>query len=183
MRLFIGFPIPGVQRQRLEMLQSGLKGARWIDPENFHATLRFIGEADGIEAKALHLALQAVEAPPFEVLIADLGTFGRPPKSLWAGVRSAPADALGHLAQIIESAVVRAGFQPERRKFSPHVTLARLRGVSAAKLAPYLETSGGGVVDTPQIEAFGLDAFALYKSHLSHKGAHYQALETYPLEG
>lgn len=176
LRIFAGLAIPEPQQAHLKMLGGGLKGARWIEPKNYHITLRFIGEVAPQDMDDIHLALQSVAAAPFEVLINDLGTFGRPPKSLWAGVRSSPDEKIDELFRKIENALVKTGLEPERRNFTPHVTLARLRSVSASKVAAYMETR-----TNIGLEPFIANSFSLFQSHLSAKGADYQQLQIYNL--
>ncbi len=177
MRLFVGLTLPSHIRQDFAALGSGLPGARWVDAYNLHMTLRFIGEADGPAAEELNAALASVRAPGFELAFDGLGSFasGRRVRAVWVGAE--PAPALLHLHQRIESAVVGAGFEPEHRKFKPHVTLARLKGGSPQRVGEYLESRGGF-----SVPPFPVSAFTLFRSHLGHAGAQYEALADYPLE-
>lgn len=168
-RLFAGITLPDEQRQQLAEIQSGIKDARWVAAESLHVTLRFIGEIDEDVAKRLSTNLGEVTSAPFELTLNELGTFGRPPYSVWAGVEDAPSGTLAHLQASIESVLVRAGEEPEGRKFSPHVTLARFRkSDNTASLAPYLKTHAGFA-----LSPFTVNGFTLFESRLSHKGAHY----------
>jgi 2'-5' RNA ligase len=87
------------------------------------------------------------------------------------------SDALSALRDRIESALVRGGLEPEHRKFTPHVTLARIKNGSAAEAAYFLETHAG--FEAP---AFTVEHFTLFESHLGHAGAQYTVLADYPLE-
>lgn len=185
-RLFVGLNIPEDVRRRLAALLSGLAAARWVDPASMHITLRFIGEVDEAVGEHLADALAAISAPAFEIAFAGLGTFnrGRKVTTLWAGVAAEPR--LDHLHAKMESALVRAGLEPEARKFSPHVTLARFRARSGnsrkkkaspmEKVARWLEAHGDF-----RTAPFAVGAFSLLRSHLGHGGAHYEEVAAYPL--
>ena len=138
MRLFVGLTLPSPIRRSLRSLCSGLPGARWVDEANLHMTIRFIGEVDGGSAAGedLDAVLAAVRAPGFELAFDGLGSFAsrRRVRAVWAAAE--PAPALLRLHDKIELAVVGAGFEPQHRKFKPHVTLARLKKGSPGGSAP-----------------------------------------------
>lgn len=117
----------------------GVAGARWVAPENYHLTLRFIGEVAAHQAEDVDLALAGLRSKPFAVEFSGVGVFakGGTTRSLWVGVTRNPA--LEHLAGKIETALQRAGLAPERRRFSPHVTLARLNAAPEDRLAEYVQ--------------------------------------------
>ena len=178
MRLFVGVPLPDEVTERLAQLCSGLKGARWVDPENMHVTLRFIGGVDGAQAEDLDAALVRVCAPGFSLSLAGLGCFeskGRA-RVVWAALER--SDALRHLHAKVESAAVRAGFEPERRKLKGHITIGRLKDTRSARVGPWLESRGPFSAGP-----FAVDRFVLYESQLNRDGAHYEALRDYPLTG
>ena len=135
MRLFVALSLPEGVAAGLLALQGGVPGARWSTREQLHLTLRFIGEVDGRGAAAIDDALASIRAPRFTLQLKGVGEFGgKNPRALWAGVRD--ESPVLHLQRKIESAVQRAGIQPEERKFSPHVTLARLRGAPVSASSP-----------------------------------------------
>jgi len=173
-RLFAGLALPETHRQRLELLCHGVKGARWVAPENLHITLSFIGEVDEPQAEDLARALSAVRAEPFAITVAELGTFGHPPHNIWAGVNDEPTGALAALHANVESVLVREGLEPEHRKYTPHVTLAYCRKASESRIALFLE--GSGAVALEPIEVNGS---TLFQSHLSPEGAHYERIVEY----
>ncbi|MDA0262293.1 MAG: RNA 2',3'-cyclic phosphodiesterase [Proteobacteria bacterium] len=175
-RLFVGLELPHAVRSDLARLSGGIPGGRWLAPEQFHLTLRFIGEVDGARFEEIALALADVEAERFTLALDGLGYFaqGRKPHTLWAGVR--PAPALIALHERVASRLRAVGLAPERRNFSPHVTIARLRRVTPARLADYLQ-GFGAFASAP----FEITAFALYSSFLSHNGAIYTVEASYPL--
>ncbi len=176
MRLFVGVPLPPEVRESLGNLCSGVPGARWVDTDNMHVSLRFIGEVDSIQAEDIDAALSDVREPAFRLALRGVGCFdsGRKVRTVWAGV--AMSDGLMHLRDKVESAIVRAGFEPERRKFKPHITLARFKNTPSARVGPYLETH-----NTFAAGPFPVDRFHLLRSYLGHAGAQYQTIADYPL--
>ena len=176
-RLFVGIPLPEDVRQRLSHLAAGLERAHWISPENMHLTLRFIGEVDEHQGDDIDDGLTSIHVPAFDLSLAGLETFGRGHMvhTIWAGVSSAPE--LIHLQGKVESALVRSGLQPERRKYTPHVTLARVRKAPKGKVVDWLADHSG--LNSP---SFLVDRIVLYRSHLGHSGAHYEALAEYELD-
>ena len=175
-RLFSGIEIPEQIRGHLSMLRAGLNGARWIDPENYHITLRFLGDVDDRTAQEFADSLSVIRAEAFEIRLNNLGSFGgRKPRAVWAG--TAPSEALLRLQKAHERAARHSGLAPEARNFKPHVTLARLRGFSASAVAGFLEQNGG-FASTP----FTVARFVLFSSRASQGGGPYIVEEAYPLE-
>lgn len=175
MRLFVGLALPEIVADALSVLQSGVDGARWRPPENFHLTLSFIGEADRHGFGAAIDALSAIEAPSFELRLSGVGFFGdKQPRTLWAGVE--PSPALDHLQAKTERALRRAGFDLEKRKFKPHVTLAYLRNVSQEAAARYSAAHG-----LFSCGPFPVDAFHLYSSELGNNASVYNIEASYAL--
>jgi 2'-5' RNA ligase len=158
------------------MLRSGLSGARWIDPENYHLTLRFIGDVDGATARDFTNALGEIAVPPFELQLNGLDSFGgNKPRALFAGVK--PSPGLDSLRRANDRAAREAGLPPEGRNFKPHVTLARLRGVRPDAVATYLERQGNVAV-----ERFTVSRFVLYSSRNSVGGGPYVIEAAYELD-
>ncbi|MEE7503635.1 RNA 2',3'-cyclic phosphodiesterase [Methylobacterium mesophilicum] len=126
-RLFTGLAVPPAVAEALKAFQGGLPGARWIEPGDFHVTLRFLGDVAAATADDVVEALAEMRArPALTVTLDGLGVFGGDrPRALYASVVADPA--LMDLQAEQERLVRRAGVEPERRKFTPHVTLARLR--------------------------------------------------------
>lgn len=176
LRLFTAIEIPETVRTRLTFLQSGVPGARWIPLENLHLTLRFIGEVDEPTAGDIDATLQNVREKPFDLALKGVGEFGgRDARALWVGV--AGNSALAHLAAKIESALQRMGLPAETRKFTPHVTLARLRDAPATKVREFL--SAHNLFDSGP---FPVRAFSLFSSFQTPKGSLYRAERTYALD-
>ncbi len=178
MRLFVGLAVPSEVRAELARLCCGLPGARWIPADNFHLTLRFIGEVPAHVAEDVDDALARVMAPAFELAIDGVGHFGKDSRARTAFAGIAPSEGLMRLQAKVESAVVRAGLPPESRKFHPHVTLARLKGAGAHALSAY-EAEHGQLRAGP----WNVDAFTLFRSRMGKGGSVYEALADYPLAG
>jgi 2'-5' RNA ligase len=136
-RLFTGLEIPRHVADSLSMMRGGLPGARWIDPENYHLTLRFIGDIDDALARDIAGLLGRVRRRPFELRLDGLTSFGgRKPRALVASATAVPP--LLELQAEQERLLQRLGLEPEGRKYIPHVTLARLRDTSSWQVADYL---------------------------------------------
>ena len=172
LRLFVGIALPPELKLRLSLLCSGVPGARWVDPGNYHLTLRFIGEVDEGLASDIDAALLQVRAPRFEVTLAGVGRFGD--RMLWVGVDKSPP--LVHLRDKVESALVRLGLPAETRRYAPHVSLARLRNASEAKLQAFIEAHA-----LFRGAPFAVERFSLVASYLTKSGAIYEDQADYPL--
>jgi 2'-5' RNA ligase len=174
-RLFTGVEIPSAIGQSLSMLRGGLPGARWVDPENYHLTLRFIGDVDDDVAHEIASVLGRVNRAPFELHVDGLTFFGgKKPRAVVAAVP--PVAALLEVQAEQERLMQRIGLEPEGRKYTPHVTLARLRDASSRQVADYL--SSRGYFRTP---SFRVERFVLFSSRNSVGGGPYIAEATYPL--
>jgi len=174
-RLFTGLEIPQSVAQSLAMMRGGLPGARWIDAENYHLTLRFIGDIDDALAREIAGVLARVHRRPFELRLDGLTSFGgRKPRAVVA--TAAPVAPLMELRAEHERLLQRLGLEPEGRKYTPHVTLARLRDSSSHQVADYL-AARGHYRSTP----FQVSRFALFSSRASVGGGPYIVEEAYPL--
>lgn len=140
-RLFTGLEIPDDVARDLARARGGLTGARWIDPADYHVTVRFIGAVDADVARAIDASLLQLQSPVFAFVIDRFAVFGHDkPHALVALV--ARSAALSRLAAAHETEMRRLGLPPEKRVFTPHVTLARLSGARAPEVAAYLERLG-----------------------------------------
>ncbi|MDE2578069.1 MAG: RNA 2',3'-cyclic phosphodiesterase [Hyphomicrobiales bacterium] len=174
-RLFTGLEIPTDVSDTLERWQGGLPGARWIDPADFHLTLRFIGDIDAATANEIAECLEAIQPRRIGVTLEKLAVFGRDkPHSLVA--QAANTDSLTALQAEHERLMRRLGAPPETRKFAPHVTLARLRGVTPEAVANHIALRGA----FPR-SAFQPERFVLYSSRESRGGGPYKVEVAYPL--
>lgn len=175
-RLFTGIEIPRMTREMLALLRGGLPGARWIDAENYHLTLRFIGDIDGRTATEIAEMLERVRRRSFSLQIEALDCFGtKRPHALIA--RIAPSRELSDLQAEQERLMQQIGLAPESRKYTPHITLARLRGPGEQQVANYLSQRGGLF-----IPPFDVDRFVLYSARESVGGGPYLVEEAYPLK-
>lgn len=177
MRLFVALSLPEEIREHLAAMANGLPAARWVKPENYHVTLRFIGEVDNHVARDIDDALNGVHMPEFEVSLAGIGQFGegRKLRSLWTGVEG--GEPLMRLQTKVENAVVRAGIAPEGRRFKPHVTLARFKEAPGPKIGDYLRNHG-----LFRSQSFMVREFVLYSSFLGGEGAIYRPEAVYELD-
>ncbi len=175
-RLFVAIDLPPDIAAQLQGLCYGVPGARWVQPEQMHLTLRFIGEVDGGVFRDIKEGLCDVKAPGFSLQVKGLGVFPprKTPRVLWAGL--APVEQVSGLRMRIENVLLGMGLGPEGRKYSPHITLARLHDTPLARLSRFL--AGNGLFAT---EAFPVSEFHLYSSQLTSKGAVHTLEASYPL--
>ncbi|MDV7340537.1 RNA 2',3'-cyclic phosphodiesterase [Terasakiella sp. A23] len=175
LRLFIGLELPIAIQDRLEPLCSGLRDARWVTPHNMHITLGFVGDVDEGAARDLHETLGDIRFDPFELYLSEVDCFAhkKQPTIVWAGVKG-DLDALHHLYSKTLKAIELAGLEPERRKYKPHVTLARMKQMPKEKLLSYMEANNFFKTDS-----FEVSHFAQFRSHLTRHGADYEVLARY----
>ncbi len=175
-RLFTGLEIDPALALELSLARGGLAGARWVEPEDYHITLRFVGEVDGALAREIDAELRRVRARAFDLAIARIGSFGgERPRAIVALID--PSAPLERLQGELEALMRRLGLAPETRKFTPHITLARLKGVTADAVATYL--AGVSVFPRRKIAARRV---TLYSSRTSRGGGPYVAEAVYPLD-
>jgi RNA 2',3'-cyclic 3'-phosphodiesterase len=174
-RLFTALEIPRHVGDSLAMMRGGLPGARWIDPENYHLTLRFIGDIDDALARDIAGLLGRVQRRPFELRLDGLTSFGgRKPRAVVA--TATPIAPLIELQAEHERLLQRMGLEPEGRKYIPHVTLARLRDASSRDVADYLAMRAHY-----RSAAFVVSRFVLFSSRSSVGGGPYVVEADYPL--
>lgn len=175
-RLFTGLEIPAEIGAELALLRGGLAGARWIDPENYHITLRFVGDVDRGTARDIAAALAESRARPALTITLDaLTAFGGSKPRALVG-RVVPTPELTRLQAEQERLMQRVGLDPEPRKYTPHVTLARLRHASPGDVAAGLALRG-----LLRRLAFTAERFVLYSARDSVGGGPYVVEAAYPL--
>ena len=163
-RLFTALEMPRDAALSLSLLRGGLPGARWIDVENYHMTLRFIGDVEGHVADEIANALDRVHRPSFSLTLSGVGAFGqKKPHAVWAGAFASPD---------------LSALQGEIDRICQHVTLARLRNSSPLDVAQYL-SARGNFSTLP----FRVGRFVLMSSRDSVGGGPYIVEEAWPLSG
>jgi RNA 2',3'-cyclic 3'-phosphodiesterase len=184
MRLFVAVDIPERQRLSVEKavqpLRLALVGAvRWVPRENWHATLKFLGEVREDRVPGLLTVLAAVTsaAPSTTTALTDVGAFPALSRArvLWVGLDD-PGGRLASLAAALEASLGEAGFRQESRPLRPHVTLARIR--APIPIAGIVEKAGPYALDR---EPFGVGRVVLYRSRLGRGGAVYEPVAELPL--
>lgn len=161
LRTFIAIDLVDSAREAVAGLQGGIPGARWVADENFHLTLRFVGEVEGHVFDQLADGLERIRVAPFDVALSGVGHFppSKDPKTLWVGV--ADPEPLVRLRQRVERVCIEQGLEPERRKFVPHVTVARLAGSPSSRVARFLSS-----FSMFRAEPFLVSSFHMYTSQL-----------------
>ena len=174
-RLFAAIRPPAPVVDALLALEGGIAGARWQDESQLHLTLRFFGEVEAPQAEDIADTLAQVHTAPFALALRGVGHFEKRSRThtLWAGL--APSEPLVALQRRVENAARRAGLPAERRKYSPHITIARLNSASGAIL-PFLAAHGALTG-----EPWPVEAFDLIESTLTPAGAEYQTVRRYRL--
>ncbi len=177
-RLFVAIDLPEPVKLALTEVSYGLPGAKWLDPTQMHIVLKFIGEVDGAVFRDALEALATIRMEPFEITLKGMGYF--PPRGdpqlLWAGIED--GERLKQLRNKVESTLVRAGMESEKRKFAPHVGLAKIRETPPGRLVTYL-----GENALFRLPPFDVREFCLFSSFLSSEMAIHQVEAVYPLEG
>jgi 2'-5' RNA ligase len=166
-RLFTGIEIPAETARDLADMRGGIFGARWMEPENYHVTLRFIGDVDARTADEIADMLDEVRRARVKIAFERLDWFGGDrPRAIVAKVKADPA--LMDLQAAQERRMRRLGLPPETRNYMPHVTLARLRSTSPMAVADYFHARAG-------LRAAPFDAprFVLYSARDSVGGGPY----------
>ncbi len=177
-RLFSALEISPNVAARLAFFRGGLFGARWVEPEDFHLTLRFFGDIDPPTAQALDQAFLEAEFPfvggTLRLGLDEIGVFGgQQPRALIARIK--PDAILSRLQAAHEAIARRNGLAPETRKFTPHVTLARLRGVEPEAVGAWLSQRA-----YPLALSIEASRFALFSSRDSVGGGPYRVEAVYP---
>jgi 2'-5' RNA ligase len=175
-RLFIAVDLPEKIKKNLKSMAFGIPGAKWVSPEQLHLTVRFIGEVDGALFSDIKNILDEINSAAFSLQLKGVGYFPPrgAPRVLWIGLEK--SEPLQLLKKKIDTKLLRVGVEPEGRKFSPHITIARLKKSPVHKIANFL--SGNGLFSQ---EPFQVEDFKLYSSILSPKGAYHKVERIYPL--
>ena len=182
-RAFICIELPDVLRDELARLQKLLKpasrGVRWVRPQGIHLTLKFLGDVKTDQLPAIESAVENATADvlPFELKADGAGAFPnyKRPRVYWIGIND-PTDTLATLQQQIEAAIEPLGFPREKRSFSPHLTLGRVKSPdNLPAIQDILEAA------SLNAEPFTVRQIILMKSELQPGGAVYTPLHTFEL--
>ena len=160
-----------------------LTGLRLVDPNGVHLTLKFLGNVDSSRVSVLTDALDAVGegAAPFALQLSGVGAFPTPrsPRVLWAGV-TGDIESLTALARLVDEACSTLRFSRERRPFSPHLTLARVRENASAHERQHSASILENIGLAPG-KPFPVEAFHLIRSTLTQSGPIYETVHTVPM--
>jgi 2'-5' RNA ligase len=182
LRLFVAVDMPAEVRSILEQAirpwRERLGSGRWVPRDNWHVTLKFLGRTWPRLLPVVEAACREVagNASPFQLALTGLGVFPGPGRArvLWAGLDDRDGRLTG-LAAGLDEALAR-DFPPEKRAFTPHLTVARFN--PPIPVRDHAEALAATAIDAPE---FVVDRLVLYRSHLSPRGARYEALEEFPL--
>lgn len=183
-RAFICIEVPETIKRRIALLQQDLRKSdaqiSWVNPSNIHLTLKFLGDVPASRVEAIQLAarLTASSMQKFEIEVGSAGCFPTPrnPRVLWIGLTSLP-ESLKQLHASIEAELAREGFPREPKRFSPHLTIGRVRGPKgAARVAEDLIARGF------EPERFQAREIILMRSDINSKGSIYTPLAHIPLK-
>jgi RNA 2',3'-cyclic 3'-phosphodiesterase len=189
-RTFIAVELPPEIRQELDRAErvlqttasSAARSIKWVDSESIHLTLKFLGDTSTGNLDAIRGALAEAGATstPFALKLGQAGCFpnARQPRVLWIGV-SGDLDALLGLQEAVERTVSPLGFPGEGRRFSPHLTLGRLRDDAAPDVRQHLAAAIQSL--HPAALEFHVNAVRLMRSDLRPDGAIYTELAAVPL--
>ncbi len=181
-RSFIAVELNEGIREELKNVQEDLKklnlDVKWVEINNIHLTLKFLGYADTQDLEKIKTILKetAVLFKPFEISLSDLGVFPKIdfPRVIWAGLNQGK-DELIKIASVLEENLKKLGFTPEDREFSPHLTLGRVRSAkNKDKLKNYFTSSKPDFSKRQEIKTL-----TLFQSQLSPKGPTYTALASF----
>ena len=184
MRLFVALDLPEAVRHALAELIANLKpksqGARWVQPENLHITLKFIGHVGNEKLSPIQSALSSIHtAQPIELRFRGIGFFPneRRPRAFWCGVAGSPN--LAELAADIDRALVPLGIEAETRPFTPHLTLARFKSDEGVREVVHAAND----MKSNDFGAATETNFHLYESLLKSTGAQYNRVASFPFVG
>ncbi len=154
--------------------------AKWVPPENWHVTVKFMGRTFPRLLGWVHEALREAAAGirPFRVSLEGLGVFPSPSRArvFWVGLRDRDG-GLAALARSVEAALAKE-FPPEKRPFHAHLTVARFNPPE-----PFREAIDDLRATAVEARPFNVRSLILYRSHLSPRGARYEAVGRFPLGG
>jgi RNA 2',3'-cyclic 3'-phosphodiesterase len=166
-RLFVALELPPSHKAALFELNPHLAGLRWLQKEQLHLTLSFLGEVEASEHDRLCHVLGGVRVPPFFLPLRGVGMFNsrNRPSVVWVGVGNGHPHLFA-LHRQIQDAVLSAGLEPDLKPFHPHVTVGRSNGISNQALQPFMRSHAETEFGLVKVTGFGL-----YSSVLTATGA------------
>jgi len=189
MRMFVALPLSDPLHLRLAEIQKQLRrrcpegSVRWVNPDDIHLTLFFIGDALSTRVASIQEALSVVarNAPAFELEVKGLGAFpnARRPRVIWVGLAE-PTGRLALLHRAVNEALAQVGFKPDERPFHPHLTLGRVGRRTFKEDLQHIEK----VLGSTEVGTLGISEatqLVLFQSVLGPSGAHYTPLKRFPL--
>ncbi|WP_139412639.1 RNA 2',3'-cyclic phosphodiesterase [Bartonella mastomydis] len=176
-RLFSALQLPQQTTQQLVLLQKSLPNTQWINPQNFHITLSFFGEVENATADALKHAFDTIKVPPFMLQMKDFDIFSSENTSPSLVIRIKPCEALSLLHKKMQCIRSHLGLTPDKREFTPHITVARLRDIKPEDLPPYLSSRSDF-----SFPPFDVDHFVLFLSLSRSSDAPYIVKGSWPLK-
>ncbi len=176
-RLFVAVDLPDWIKEEMKILCFfGLRGVKWVNPEQFHLSLSFIGEVDQEKARDISDNLTKIRVNPFKLSLNSVGTFpsAKSPKVIWVGIGK--SEELIRLQKKVAVQLNQIGIRLEKRKYFPHITLARVKSKNPGRIGDFLVHNG-----LYKSKEFEVAEFHLYLSRLTPKGAIYTKEMTYTL--
>ncbi len=175
-RLFIAIDVPEAVRKEVAGMGRAIANTRPVPADQLHLTLKFIGEVEGSRSLDIRDALTEIFLPKFSIALKGIGTF--PPRGipriLWVGVEA--GEHILPLRNSIERTLAVINIPRDKKKYIPHLTIARLKNCSIHHLQQFL--AGNAFFQTAE---FPVESFHLYSSRLTQKGAQHTVERSYPL--
>jgi 2'-5' RNA ligase len=186
-RTFIALELnEAVQRHLSEIIREmaqALPNLRWVDPAGIHLTLAFLGELDDEQLAHAIVATEAAakQAQPFSYRLTHPGFFGSPrfPRVIWMGIEE-PSSKLNQLHRVLNQELEQRGFEVDKRPFSPHLTLARVKAPLTSDEQQRLQHLLANQKLVPPSPFHRVNALAVMKSELSRSGAKYTPMKEVP---
>jgi RNA 2',3'-cyclic 3'-phosphodiesterase len=170
---FIAVPLPRVVQSRLASLCYGLPQVRWVDEENLHLTLRYLGSLTDAQVSEIQEDLKSLFFHPFTLKLKGLGHFrSRSHGVIWAGIEEHPG--LLALKKEIDAHLRKFTLPPDDRPFHPHITLGRYDRLNIEKLADYLDAHSNY-----QSDIFEVTHCHLLRTQQTPKRVFYPIVESY----
>lgn len=178
LRIFLGLSIPSSIKIQLSALQGGVPGAQWVDPENYHITLKFIGDVDEVAKEDIAEALEDLSFPTFKINLQGIDIFskGNDPHHLW--VKPMPEEPILQLNRKIENHLENhLHLKKDTHKFTPHLTIAKLKNSNSNKVGQFMQWHNLFKTIT-----FEITEYTLFQSFLTPNGSIYKPLDIFSLD-